>query len=598
MSANVKFLVEDIWAETVGGVEIGTAAARYVASGTLVRLKLKFRDNWDDYDSLGASIVEGAGTLTYQGVSGFTHTWHLTPTASTRVRFAVTKTQLEEPWDDPEREIRTLLVDPQFFEIRVQVGAPTIYRVPSEINSAGAGVDNANEYQPEYDVTDAMQAWLNSVPSGAILMGPEGVAAPRYRCDRLLEVTGKWDWEWAGNVTIFTKLNVSRTYEYLGTKIRQRFRHISIILGGHHMVTTGTGWRVEGCRTEDQGYSDAFNAQHGWDIVGVNGFKMIGVTGTVDTRGSGHAVKHVAGDFVYLGGANYKAGNELHVYLPANRVEIAYNNFERCDRMAHGITVANRVRIHHNSYDDIKRSGIDVEPSGTEEWTEDIKVTDNTWSRISNYWLNIAGNSRYNHIIEFDDNLGIDGEGLKLNVGGNIYRSHLRIRRNSAPGMVKSSSTCIESSGWFDQQILDNVGVVEARRNHPGVLIENPRDDNYIVSGNLIEGSRIELQVIEVHGHVRVKDPVTKGITSMCRVIEDGELVPFEFDTMIDGVRTTIRKESSAISCDYDPGYGGGDPGEEIPEEEEPSSFERRALLRAAAGGWASTGAILLATED
>jgi hypothetical protein len=279
-------------------------------------------------------------------------------------------------------------------------------------------------------------------------------------------------------------------------------------------------------------------------------------------------------------------------------VEIYENTFERSDRMAHGITCAHRVRIHDNSYDDVQRSGIDVETSGTEEWTHDIKVYENYWARVGFNLLNVAGNSRYNHIIEFDDNIGSELDTLRINAGGNVNRVGLRIRRNSAPNMMKSSLWNIEVSGWQDVQVLENIGLTEARRGHGAVKIENPRDDNYLVSGNLIEGARVEYQVIEVHGHQKVKDPVTKDIINICRVIEDGELVPFEYKTMVGEVLTTIRKESSATSCDYDPGYGGEDPGEEIPTEEEDPSFERKVLLRAAAGGWAAADAVILATED
>jgi hypothetical protein len=203
------------------------------------------------------------------------------------------------------------------------------------------------------DVSDALNAWMASMPNGMTLHFGGGC----YRINHTLELDDRVNLEIDGEGAVFKTDDPTGDGSPLSSPSKAaRSRDHWRIVGGsnihlHDLVIVGAN---PNAGTGDLAYVAALEAQHGIDVQGSQNIEIDHVT-----------ITRVYGDFVYFGkelaGTTFSSGRLHDSIMFAN------------GRQGVSLTAATNIEIDHNTITDTRRSTFDLEPNG-QTWGVDHAV--------------------------------------------------------------------------------------------------------------------------------------------------------------------------------------------------------------------------------
>jgi hypothetical protein len=227
-----------------------------------------------------------------------------------------------------------------------RANAEGVFRVPRRIESDGSR-----------DVTKKLRRFIHSVPDGStIVFRNDGLI--RHRNDLVFE----------GN---------SATLKATTWKGTSRTRAQLRFIGGGSLVVRNL--TVVGANPyagmSDRAYNPLYEAQHAFDILGVQGMLLERVR-AFDTWG----------DFVYIGPENLGA-----TFTPSRNVTVKNSTFSRNGRMGIAITSGEDVLIEDNRLKRMRRSVFDIEPTAHTWQVHRLSIVGNRTGAHRLYWIANAG---------------------------------------------------------------------------------------------------------------------------------------------------------------------------------------------------------------
>ncbi len=205
------------------------------------------------------------------------------------------------------------------------------------------------------DVSDAIQAWIDSVPDSAVLaLRPGGC----YRIDETLVVANRHHLVIDGKGAVLRAVTT-------GNRTRQQ-----LVLSGGSDLTVRSIF-VQGANpqagTGKGAYNRALEAQHAFQVSGASNVLLDHV----------HA-SDVYGDFVYVGPENGQ---------PSRNVTIANSTFERSGRQGISVTDAENVTIAANHLSGVPQSIFDIEPNTASQEARSIRIIGNVTGAGGQFWF-------------------------------------------------------------------------------------------------------------------------------------------------------------------------------------------------------------------
>ncbi len=242
-------------------------------------------------------------------------------------------------------------------------------------------VPNSIDYTGTTDVTNALQSFIDQVDNGSdVRFHPNG----NYRVEGTLFVTDKtltFDGE---NSTFFatTRGTLERSLWWISGGGGIIFRNLTVRGANPYAGLANNA------------YNPALAKQHGFRIEGVAGIELSHVT-----------VTDVYGDFVYV--ARY-AG------IPSTDVWIHDSTFVKNGRQGISLVAATGVIIERNTFSQIRRGTIDLEPNGPNQSVSDVYILNNSVGSgrllfVASHGLGpvngivISGNRLHGHALTLDD---------------------------------------------------------------------------------------------------------------------------------------------------------------------------------------------------
>jgi hypothetical protein len=274
-------------------------------------------------------------------------------------------------------------------------GGPVV-AVPASIDSTG-----------RTDVTKQLQHLITTTPDGRVIRFRSGGS---YLLNGTLSVNGRHNltFDGAGALVFATaKGGTNRSQFWVRDGSGITFRNLRI-----RGANSGGG-------TSDDAYVAKLAKQHGIRLEGVNGAEVDHVT-----------VTNVYGDFVYVG---------LDAREVASRnVWIHDSTFRANGRQGVAVTAATGVVIEHNSFDDTRRSTIDLEPTGHRWRVDHVFVLDNAVGKGRLLFVASHGLGPVDNVVISGNQLR--GHSLTIDVlpPGKRRRSNWIVTDNSSDLTVKS----------------------------------------------------------------------------------------------------------------------------------------------------------------
>jgi hypothetical protein len=233
------------------------------------------------------------------------------------------------------------------------------------------------------DVSDALNAWIASVPDNSTLAFP---AHACYRADASIEIVDRNHLLLDGNGA--TLKAVSR-----GMRNRSELH----VMGGSGITVRNL--IVRGANPHAGATADAYVA----DLEAQHGFQVNGATGVL--------LDHVQaydtyGDFVYIGPGKRE---------PSRNVTVANSTFDRSGRQGISVTWATNVLIEANTIDDVARSVFDLEANTRKAQIRDVRIVGNVTGAGTNFWLANKG------FAADIGNVQITGNRMVAGTGGLIF---------------------------------------------------------------------------------------------------------------------------------------------------------------------------------
>lgn len=225
------------------------------------------------------------------------------------------------------------------------------------------------------DETDALNAWLASVPDDATVRLAAGGC---YRAERTVQVSGKSGWTIDGNGATLRRAEVSgQAFRYPKSNAHLRLvdapgvtvRDLVVVgtndgrdLGGVVIDADGAERKVQ-CYTEYgfTCYTVALEFEHGIDLRGAPGATVSGVT-----------VDAVWGDGVYVSGGDQFAD------FGSDGAVIRGVSISRNGRQGIAVVRSSDVLIDRAHIKSSRRAGIDLEPDSSGEVIRNIEIRDST----------------------------------------------------------------------------------------------------------------------------------------------------------------------------------------------------------------------------
>jgi len=303
--------------------------------------------------------------------------------------------------------------------------APTqVVVVPRTIDGTG-----------QRDDTKALQAFLNRAPNDRVIQFRSG---GRYRIDGTLFLTNRHRLTIDGEGALFfaaTRGGPNRAQWWIRDGSQIVFRDLWV-KGANPNGGVATGAYVRKLET-----------QHGFHFEGVDGAELDHVR-----------VTDVFGDFVYLGRDKHR--------VPSRNVWIHDSTFLRNGRQGIAVTAATNVIIEHNSFDDTRRSTIDLEPNARSWHVSNVFVLDNTVGKGRLLFVASHGQGPVNNIVISGNRLL--GHPLTIDVAapGKQRRSNWIVTNNVSNTIVRSRPMRFSGIDGLDvsgnvQRVVGNQAGVE-----------------------------------------------------------------------------------------------------------------------------------------
>jgi hypothetical protein len=217
------------------------------------------------------------------------------------------------------------------------------------------------------NVTKRLQRFIRSVPDNSrIVFKRHGV----YRIDGTITIAHRTDLVFAGRGAEL------KAVVWKGTsRTRSQVRFV----GGGNLIIRKL--RVRGANPfagndDERAYNSAYEAQHGFEILGVQGMLLDRVRAT-DTWG----------DFIYIGPENPSEG----VFIPSRDVTVQNSQFARNGRQGICICSGEDILIENNRLRDMRRAVFDIEPTASGWPVHRVSIVGNRTSNHRLLWLANAG---------------------------------------------------------------------------------------------------------------------------------------------------------------------------------------------------------------
>jgi hypothetical protein len=337
------------------------------------------------------------------------------------------------------------------------VDVQQVVRVPRSIPSDGSR-----------NVTKRLTRFISRVPDHSrIVFARRGV----YRIEGTVEIRHRSDLVFAGRGA---KLKATAWKGTSRTRSQLRF------VGGANLIIRGL--TVVGANpyagTSDLAYNPLYEAQHAFDLLGVQGMLLDNVR-AYDTWG----------DFVYIGPENPSQG----VFVPSRDVTVQDSRFARSGRMGICICAGEDIEIINNTLKNLRRSVFDIEP------------TSSLWQV---HRINIVGNTTSNHRLLWLANAGSGGDNIT-----DIYAGHNTDDRGGVD--VRNPSDTARSNYVFE---YNDFGTVRHSPNAPfwfRAPFGGPGVVDIVVRGNTAQfsdGADMSAVSLESAHTVQVYDNVFTGV--------------------------------------------------------------------------------------
>lgn len=312
------------------------------------------------------------------------------------------------------------------------------------------------------DVTRDLQSFLQGVPDGSTVQFPAGA---RYRVEGTLRLVDRRDLTFAGNGAL-----VFATTE--GDRTRSQWR----IEGGGGFVFRDLA--VRGANPQaglgDGAYRARLEAQHGFDVLGVDGFRLERVTVT-DTYG----------DFVYLGGLRRTSGRATWT----SNVDIRDSVFERNGRQGISLTGAEDVVIEANRIGETRRATFDIEPNGPGGGARRVRIAGNEVGPGRLLFVAMGGVAGKVDRVEIVGNRLARPLNIVVQANDQRRRSNIVIRDNVSTATFGSTRAAIVLHDIDGAEVTGNRQRFDGRAG--GVAVESRRSCRVAVGGNSFEGASV-----------------------------------------------------------------------------------------------------------
>jgi Right handed beta helix region len=239
-----------------------------------------------------------------------------------------------------------------------QVDVERVIRIPHRIESDGSK-----------DVTKELGRFIHNVPDGSmIVFRQHGL----YRIEGTVVIRHRNNLVFAGNGA---RLKATTWKGTSRTRAQLRF------VGGSNLVVRDL--TVVGANpyagTSERAYNGLYEAQHAFDILGVQGMLLEHVR-AFDTWG----------DFVYIG-PEYVGTEVDGSFVPSRNVTVRDSTFSRNGRMGIAIISGEDVLIENNHLTRMRRSVFDIEPTADSWQVHRVSIVGNRTGAHRLAWIANAG---------------------------------------------------------------------------------------------------------------------------------------------------------------------------------------------------------------
>jgi hypothetical protein len=231
----------------------------------------------------------------------------------------------------------------------VEGSGSNVYPVPPGIDATGVR-----------DVTPELLDFFAAVPDGGTIAFPAGA---RYRIEGTLRLRDRNGLTFEGNGAEFFATEARPEGYAAGGTYPWRTRSHWHVIGGSNLTFRNVvvrGAHPDG-GTSSGAYVPSLEAQHGFDVWGVNGLVLDRVR-----------VTDVYGDFVYL-------SNRRDNALWSSNVHIRDSHFERNGRQGIAFAGTRDVLIERSYIGHVRRASLDFEPYAASAGVSGVTVRDNTF---------------------------------------------------------------------------------------------------------------------------------------------------------------------------------------------------------------------------
>jgi hypothetical protein len=247
------------------------------------------------------------------------------------------------------------------------------------VNDAAVSVPKSICADLSEDVTGELNQFLDSLPDGSTVLFPSDA---RYRIDGTVLIEGKESITIEGGGVLFRAFDPGEEHakqeNYTGWK-RTRCRAHIRISGGRNILVRDV--EVHGAHP-NAGQSGIYDsnreAQHGFDLIGVEGCTLENVT-----------VHDVYGDCVYMS--------------KVRSVIVRDSKLTRCGRQGIAVGTGEDVLIENNEIGDSRRGVIDIEPYGKEWRASNIRIIGNRLGGSRLLLLPMGGSGRVGTVFVADN---------------------------------------------------------------------------------------------------------------------------------------------------------------------------------------------------
>jgi hypothetical protein len=323
------------------------------------------------------------------------------------------------------------------------------------------------------DVSDALAAWLNSLPAGSRATFPAGA---KYRVDHTITLSGLSGVVVDGSGASFFTNDPTGDASTLAApskaaRTRAHFRLSGCTQVGINAVTFVGPNTLAG--TADNAYVSTLEAQHFVDLSG---------SANTDCFVTGSTASMIYGDFVYVGGG-------------AAGVTVSGNDFHNNGRQGFSVTHGFNVRITGNRVDQVRRTVLDLEPNFATDLIDGVVFAGNTVGAHRLNFVSAGSTAAPVDNVQITDNvLSVSGAGCQIGTSTAPRKHNWTFSRNTATaGVGNPSGICVGLCGIDGFTAHGNEIALQPGRNM--ALFGLSGCTGIDVSGNQYPGGVAEMRV-------------------------------------------------------------------------------------------------------